>query len=457
MQAKQTGSQITEGVIWKQILLFFFPILMGSFFQQMYNMVDTIIVGRAVGTQALAAVGSSGSLINLINGFFIGLSAGATVILSQHYGASDREGVEKAMHTGFTLSLCLGGIILLIGIFLGPTVLRLIDTPENCMDQAATYIRIYFSGAIASMAYNMGTGLLRAMGDSRRPMLFLMAACLINIVLDILFVVVWHMGVAGAALATVLSQCTSAVLVTAALCRLPAEYRLHFKKLGLDGRTLRRILTIGVPAGLTCITFDLTNILAQRGINSFGDVTAAAWIAYIKSDSIIWMVSGAFGVAVTTFVGQNFGARKYDRIRESVWTCFAMSFAIMGTLSALETIFREPLLGIYTTDPEVIQVGSYVMLRAVPFCVMLLPMEILGGAMRGTGYSLVPTLITGICICAFRVLWILFIVDRWHSLDMLILCYPISWALTAMAFFISYFRGTWLKKQISAQELPEEI
>ena len=456
MQAKKAVSQITEGVIWKQILLFFFPILMGSFFQQMYNMVDTIIVGRAVGTQALAAVGSSGSLINLINGFFIGLSAGATVILSQHYGAADRDGVEKAMHTGFALSLCLGCIIMIIGIFLGPTVLRLIDTPENCMDQAVTYVQIYFSGAIASMVYNMGTGLLRAMGDSRRPMFFLMAACVINIVLDTLFVVVWNMGVAGAALATVLSQCISAVLVTVTLCRLPSEYRLRFKKVTFHSATLRRILVIGIPAGLTYITFDLTNILAQRGINSFGDVTAAAWIAYIKSDSIIWMVSGAFGVAVTTFVGQNFGARKYDRIHKSVRTCFAMSFAIMGILSALETIFREPLLGIYTTDPEVIQVGSYVMLRAVPFCVMLLPMEILGGAMRGTGYSLVPTLITGICICAFRVLWILFIVGRWHTLDMLILCYPISWALTAAAFFIAYFRGTWLKKQIDAQALPDE-
>lgn len=455
MKTRIASSRITEGVIWKQLLLFFFPILMGSFFQQMYNMADTIIVGRAVGTQALAAVGSSGSLINLINGFFIGLSSGATVVLSQHYGAADRQGVENSMHTGYTLSLILGGIIMLIGILLGPWVLHLIETPENCMDYASTYVQIYFSGAVASMVYNMGTGILRAMGDSKRPMLFLIIACVINIVLDLLFVVVLQMGVAGAAIATVFSQYISAILVTITLLRLPEEHRFRWSKLGLNLPMLRRILSIGIPAGLTYITFDLSNLLAQRGINSFGDVTAAAWNAYVKSDSIIWMVSGAFGVSVTTFVGQNFGARKYDRIHKSVWTCLAMSVAIVGLLSALETVYRVPLLSIYTRDPEVIQTGAYMMLRIVPYCALFLPMEVLGGAMRGTGYSLVPTLINILCICVFRVAWILIMVGRWHTLDMLTVCYPISWILTAMVYFVTYLRGNWLRKHISNQPLAD--
>lgn len=446
MRRKIAAPQITEGVIWKQLLLFFFPILMGSFFQQMYTTVDTIIVGRTLGTQALAAVGSSSSLINLINGFFIGLSSGATVILSQHYGANDREGVEKALHSGFFLSLVLGGLTMVTGIALGPTVLRLIRAPENCLEDAVIYVQVYFTGAVASMVYNMGTGMLRAMGDSKRPMYFLMISCFLNIIMDILCVVVWKMGVAGAAIATVISQYISAVLVTVPLCRRARETRLQLRKLRPDSRVLSRILAIGIPAGLQFITYDLSNIITQSSINSFGDVTTAAWTAYVKSDTIIWMVISAFGVAITTFVGQNYGARNYDRIRKSTWICMGMSAAIVLALSALEVYFREWILCIYTTDPEVIRTGAHMMLFAVPFCVLFVPVEVLGGTMRGVGYSLVPTLITGVFACAFRIGWIFTAVRRWHSLGVLISCYPISWLLCAAVFFAVYFRGNWLKE-----------
>lgn len=447
MEQRSSATQITEGVIWKQLLLFFFPILMGSFFQQMYNTVDTIIVGRAIGTQALAAVGSSASLINLLNGFFIGLSSGATVVLSQHYGASDRTGVKNALHTGVGLSLILGVAAMSMGILGGPWVMRLIRTPENCLSDASTYVRIYFSGAVFSMVYNMGTGILRAMGDSRRPMLFLMIACFINILMDIFCVVILKLGVAGAAIATVISQAVSAVLVIVTLCRLPEENRLQLKQLHLDSRILRRILLIGLPAGLQFITFDLSNILTQSTVNSFGSDTVAAFTAYVKSDAIVWMVCGAFGVAITTFVGQNYGARKFDRIHKSIWTCLAMSAAVIGTLSALEVIFREWILGIYTTDTQVIRLGAHMMLCTVPFCFLFLPVEIIGGAMRGTGYSLVPTLITCFCVCVFRIIWIFTAVARWHTLDMLLMCYPTSWFLSAAAFFIAYFRSSWIGQQ----------
>ena len=372
MQGELPSQRITEGVIWKQLLFFFFPILLGSFFQQMYNTVDTIIVGRFVGTRALAAVGSTSALLNLMNGFFIGLSTGATVLLSQFYGAKSKQGVQDTLHTGVALSLVLGAVVMTLGYSLGPKILGLMNTPESCMDDAVLYIKIYFAGAIASMLYNMGAGILRAMGDSRKPTMFLMAACGVNIVLDILCVVVLKLGVAGAAIATVFSQVVSAGMVTVALLRQPEETRLSLKKIRFQGGLLKRILYVGVPAGLQFVTFDLANLLIQSGINSFGDVAVAAWTAYVKTDSLTWMISGAFGVSVTTFVGQNFGAQKYDRIRQSVWVCMGMSVVLTGAMSALVITFRPFILGIYTTDPAVIRLGAYVMAWTVPFNVLFM-------------------------------------------------------------------------------------
>ena len=456
MSQKPALTQITEGVIWKQLLQFFFPILLGTFFQQMYNTVDTIIVGRAVGTQALAAVGATAALINLINGFFIGLSTGATVLLSQSYGARNRQGVHDALHTGIALSIVLGVLTALMGILAGPTILQLMGTPENCMADAKQYVQIYFCGAVASMIYNMGSGILRAMGDSRRPLIFLIAACFVNILADLLCVVVLGMGVAGAAVATVASQVVSAALVLLLLRKQPEEIRLRWKSLRIHGSLLRRILLVGVPAGLQFITFDLANVLIQSGINSFGDVTVAAWTAYIKTDALTWQISGAFGVSITTFVGQNFGAQKYDRIRKGVWVCMGMSVSLIAALSILVLTFRSFILGIYTTDPEVIQVGASVMLWIVPFNAVFMPVEVFAGTMRGTGYSVMPTVITCTCVCVFRVLWILILVSRWHTIFMLALAYPLSWVLCAAVFTIAYFRGTWLRKRIAVHGMDPE-
>lgn len=446
--------QITEGVIWKQLLLFFFPILMGSFFQQMYNTADTIIVGRFIGTQALAAAGSSSSLINLVNSFFIGLSSGAAVVLSQHYGAEDSAGTQKALHTCFLLALALGGLTSLLGFSAGPEILRMIHTPENCLQEAALYVQIYFSGAIATMIYNMGTGLLRAMGDSVRPTIFLIITCFLNIILDLLFVVVWKLGIGGAAAATVIAQCISAILVIICLRRLPEAYRLGWKQLSLEGPLLRRILAIGLPAGLQFMTYDLSNMITQASINSFGDVTAAAWTAYAKSDAIIWMIIGAFGVSITTFAGQNFGAGHYDRVRRGAWVCMGMSASAAIILSILEFTFREPILGIYTTDHAVIRTGAYMMQFAIPFIFLFIPVEILGGTMRGCGYSLVPTIVTTVFACVFRILWVTLIVARYKSLLLLVICYPISWFLCASVLSVVYFRGNWLQKQIQRLSLP---
>lgn len=417
MQGELPSQRITEGVIWKQLLFFFFPILLGSFFQQMYNTVDTIIVGRFVGTRALAAVGSTSALLNLMNGFFIGLSTGATVLLSQFYGAKSKQGVQDTLHTGVALSLVLGAVVMTLGYSLGPKILGLMNTPESCMDDAVLYIKIYFGGAIASMLYNMGAGILRAMGDSRKPTIFLMAACGVNIVLDILCVVVLKLGVAGAAIATVFSQVVSAGMVTVALLRQPEETRLSLKKIRFQGGLLKRILYVGVPAGLQFVTFDLANLLIQSGINSF--------------------------------VGQNFGAQKYDRIRQSVWVCMGMSVVLTGAMSALVITFRPFILGIYTTDPAVIRLGAYVMAWTVPFNVLFMPVEVFAGAMRGTGCSVLPTVITCVCVCVFRVVWIFTVVRTWHRIELLAVCYPLSWLLAATVFSIVYFQGGWLRRRIA--------
>ena len=454
---KHGSHEITEGVIWKQLLIFFFPILLGTFFQQMYNTVDTIIVGRAVGTQALAAVGTTGPLMNLVNGFFTGFSSGATVALAQFYGARDQKGVQKTIQTAFTLSLIMGAVGTVFGCVAGPGILRLIDTPPDCIEDASVYARIYFAGMIATTVYNMGSGLLRAMGDSKRPMIFLIVTCIVNIVLDLLLVVVFRMGVAGAAIATVAAQIVSALLVVRVLLHLPEECRLNLRQLMLDSRIMKHITRIGVPAGLQFTTFDIANVLIQGGINSFGSVVVAAWAAYGKTEAIMWMISTAMGVAVTTFVGQNFGAQKYHRIRQSVRTCLLMSVVIIGSLCTVMVMFRSQILGIYTTDGEVVAMGTRIMLWMMPFIVTFMPVEVFAGAMRGTGYSLVPTLITLVCVCLFRVMWVLVVVGLFHTPFMLALSYPLSWMLSSAVFIVTYLRGTWLHARIAQCGMEPEV
>lgn len=446
MEKQPAARQITEGVIWKQILVFFFPILLGTFFQQMYNTVDTIIVGRFVSTQALAAVGTTGPLVNMINGFFTGLSSGATVILAQFYGAENRDGVRRAMHTGITLSLILGVTITVLGCGFGPTVLEWMKTPAECIGDASLYVRIYFAGAVASMLYNMEAGILRAMGDSRRPVLSLIAACLVNIVMDIVLVVGLRMGVAGAALATVFSQIVSAAMLLVILLR-EKEDPLRLKELGIDGRLLGRILLIGVPAGLQMVMFDLSNTLIQSGVNSFGSVVMAAWTAYTKTDALTWMVSGAFGVAITTFVGQNYGAHKFGRVRQSVRVCLAMSIGTVGLISLVLVVLRRFIMGIYTEDAQVIETGAYIIGIIEPFAAAFMPVEIFAGTMRGMGDSVKPTAIVCLSVCVVRVLWLVTVVRRYHVLLMLCVCYPMTWVLASVVFlavYLGYFRKKYL-------------
>ena len=438
---------ITEGVIWKQLLSFFFPILLGTFFQQLYNTVDTIVVGRYVGTHALAAVGAASPLISLVTGFFVGLSSGATVLVAQRFGADDRRGVSRTIHSGIALAILLGILVTVLGIVGSPAILGWMNTPKESVADATRYAWIYFCGAVSSMVYNMGAGILRAMGDSRRPTLFLMLTCVLNILGDLFFVLVLGMDVDGVALATVLSQTISALLVLRTLAKLPADIAFRPGQLKLDGKLLGAILAIGIPAGLQMMSFDLAGTLIQTGVNSFGETTVAAWVAFYKTDFLSFMVAGAFGVSITTFVGQNFGAGRIDRVKRSVWICIGISMVIQALISALELGFRFFLVGIYTTDAEVLQLAVRLMMITVPFNFIYMPHEIFAGAMRGTGHAVLPTVVMLLFICLYRVVWVMTVVKFYHYIEVLAWCYPISWILTDIALYIAYLHGGWLKKQ----------
>lgn len=335
-EGRHISNQITEGVIWKQLLFFFFPILFGTFFQQLYNTTDAVIVGKFVGKEALAAVGGpAATLINLLIGFFTGLSSGATVILAQYYGAKKEEDVKKTVHTAVALSIAGGAVIMVLGMLFSSAALRAMNTPEEILAPSVVYMSVYFLGVIPSLIYNMGSGILRAVGDSRRPLYFLILSCFANIILDVLFVTVLQMGVVGVAVATALSQVVSAMMVLVTLLRTEDSYRLSVREIRFAPVLLHNIVRIGLPAGIQSTMYSVSNLIIQSSINAFGTDTIAAWTAYGKVDGIFWMIMGAYGVSITTFAGQNFGAGKYDRIRKSVRICMGMAAFTSVLLSVI--------------------------------------------------------------------------------------------------------------------------
>lgn len=443
---------ITEGVIWKHLLLFFFPIVLGTFFQQLYNTADAIIVGKAVGKEALAAVGgSTGTLINLLVGFFVGLASGASVIIAQLFGARQAQDVSRAVHTTIALALSSGALLTAVGLLCAGGILELMGTPQEVMVYALPYLNIYFLGMIPQLVYNIGSGVLRAVGDSRRPMLFLICAALTNIVLDILLVLGLEMGVRGAAIATVLSQVVSAVLILVSLCHAQPVYRLHFRRIRFHGDMLARIVRIGLPAGLQSVMYSLSNMIIQASVNGFGTDVMAAWTAYGKIDGLYWMMVSAFGVSITTFAGQNFGARRYDRMRRSVRVCLGMAAGVTVFMTALILAVGRPMLGMFTDDAHVVETGMSIIRLIVPTWITYLCIEILSGAMRGAGDSLMPTLMTLTGVCLMRVFWVTVVVPRMHQLPVLMLSYPITWVITSCMFIVYYLRGRWLDRCIARQ------
>lgn len=441
MMKKNATNQITEGVIWKQLLLFFFPIVLGTFFQQIYNTADAIVVGRYVGKEALASVGGSTSqIINLVVGFFVGLSSGATVVIAQFYGARDQKNINRALHTAIAFSIAGSMVITILGLLFSPFFLQLMQTPQNLMADSTLYLRVYFAGIFFVFIYNIGSGILRATGDSRRPLYFLIVCCFLNIILDVVFVVGLHMAVAGVALGTLISQGVSAVLVLIALFRSRDIFRLRLKELHFHRASLQSLLRIGIPAGLQSVMYNISNVIIQACLNTFGTDTVAAWTAFGKMDAFYWMVCSAFGIAITTFIGQNYGAGKYNRMRKSVRICFAMAMGSSIAISAVLLIFGSYIFQIFTGDAIVVEIGMEMVRFMVPFYSIYVFIEILSGALRGTGNVLIPMLMTCGGVCLLRLFWIIVMLPIHREIITIIFSYPISWSITALMFIFYYLR-----------------
>lgn len=441
---------MTEGVIWKLLVRFFLPILFGSLFQQLYNTADAVIVGNFVGKEALAAVGgTTGTFINLLVGFFTGLASGATVIIAQYYGAKEQDALRRALHTGIALGIAGGAVFMAIGLVFAPAVLSAMGTPPEILDYAVTYMRIYFVGIIPGLLYNVGAGILRALGDSRRPLVVLILCCLCNIVLDILFVVVFRMGVAGAGWATTISQLLSCVCVLYFLARMPEEHcRLHPAQIRFDRVTLFKIVQIGLPAGLQSTMYNISNVILQAKVNEFGTDTIAAWTVYSKIDAIFWMTISAFGVAITTFVGQNFGARKFDRIKRGVKVCFGLSVIATAVISLFSVFCGGWVFRLFNDDPGVLAIGEVILKTVPPLFITYNAIEIFSGAVRGCGDAVRPMLMTLCGVCVLRMVWIFAVVPLSPDIRTLILSYPITWTVTSLAFFVYYLHGGWLRRRM---------
>lgn len=438
---------ITEGVIWKQLLIFFFPILFGTFFQQLYNTADAMIVGKFVGKEALSAVGgTTGTLINLLVGFFVGVSSGAAVVVSQYYGAQDGESVSKAVHTSFCMALIGGVFLMIVGQVFAPAAIKAMGAPDDIMDYSVTYLRIYFLGVIGNLVYNMGAAVLRAVGDSKHPLYFLIVSCITNIVLDVILVVGMDMKVAGAALGTILSQLMAAILVMLTLIRSDGPFRFRFKALRIDKPILKEVIKIGLPAGMQSMMYSISNVIIQANINGFGTNTIAAWAVFGKIDGLFWMTMDAMGIAVTTFAGQNYGARKISRLKKGTNVGLAMSAVITVGLGGIMWVLGPVFCKLFTNDAEVLQDSLNILHFLVPFWVTYVCVNVYPCTLRGIGDAFIPMLLICFGTCVLRVVWVFTAVPINPSLYTTLSSYPMSWTVTSIAFIIYYYRFSAIRK-----------
>lgn len=441
---------MVTGVIWKQLLLFFFPIMLGSLFQQLYNTVDAIVVGKFVGTDALAAVGGSASnILNLLIGFFTGVSSGATVIISQYFGANDRDGVNRALHTAMLFALVGGAFIMVLGLIGTEFMLRLMDTPEDTIAGSALYLRIMFMGMVPNMVYNVGSAILRAMGDSKRPLYFLIVACLSNVVLDLVFVLVFKMGVAGVAWATVISQFLSAALVIITLMRSDNCCRMTLKALRINKIMLGKILKIGIPAAIQMAVTSFSNVFVQSYINHFGADCMGGWTAYSKIDQFLLLPMQSIALASTTFVGQNLGVNDVARAKKGVRTAILIAVGSTVVLMIPVLIFAEPLVAFFNSKPEVVSYGSMLLRLISPFYVFCCINQILAGSLRGAGDSRSAMFIMLGCFVLFRQIY-LYVMTNYitNTIVAVALGYPAGWMLCSLITYVYFRFSNWEKYRI---------
>ena len=442
-----TQKNLTEGKIWYKLILYFLPIAAGTLFQQLYNTADAIIVGKFIGTEALAAVGGSVSILtNLLITVFVALTNGCAVIIAQVFGAGKKDQLSRGIGTAISVSIIIGAAVTLFCELFSRNMLVMMSTPVNTLDDADIYLRIYFSASVIVMLANTLASILRAVGDSRSPFIFMVISCLANIALDLIFIIVLKLGVAGAALATIISQAVNMLLTLRCLLRKKELFSISIKHLIPDSRLLPRMLSIGLPAAMQGILFGISNTMLQTGVNILGTTVVAAWALSGKIDGFYWSTVNAAGSAVTNFVAQNYGAGRYDRIKETVHVSMKVFISITLCFTAFILLFARRLFVFFTDDAAVMAAAWEIVTYFVPYYFSWTVIEVLSGTMRGAGSAIIPTIVVAIGICLYRIIWIIFIFMPNPSVFTVSICYPISWVITAAALAVIYFRGRWLKK-----------
>ena len=451
---KEYVNPITHGVIWKQLLLYFVPLLLSSFLQLCYNTADTIIVGRFVGKIALTAVGgSAGQIYAMVTEFMIGASGGAAVIMSQAYGARNKKLLDDGLHNAVALALAIGALFTVTGLLVSKTALVTAGAPAETMAGSLMYLRIAFTGLIPCALYNMGAGVLRAAGDSKRPLRFLVISIGLNIALDLLFVAVLHLGIGGAALATILTQTLSAALVLRALMKGAGKAEragallppLDLRRLRLQENIALKMLRLGIPLGLETLMYTFSCVVLTSAVNTFGTDTVAAYAGFVRIESFYWMLEQALAVSITTFVGQNLGAGLYGRARSVSRQGAALMYIFMGTAIVIMYAGCPVWLGLFTTDPDVLKIGVEMMRYLLPFYILYVPDGVFFSTLRGMGDSLRPALITFIGVCVLRILWVLFVFPQFPTMRALLFCFPVSWSVTAVIYAVYY---SWYRKNV---------
>ena len=429
---------MTEGPLLPRILAFSVPLILTGILQLLYNAADVIVVGNYAGHEALAAVSSTGSLINLLVNVFMGLSVGASVAIARNYGARDVRAMRKAEHTVMTLALFMGVGVGIFGFVLARPLLQMMDSPPDVIDGAALYVRIYFLGMPANMLYNFGAATMRAVGDTKRPMVYLMISGLVNVLLNLLLVIVFHMDVAGVAVATVVSQVVSMALVLLCLFRTRGPIQLNLSECRIDRKSLREIIRIGLPAGLQGSLFSISNVLIQSSINSFGSLVVAGNGVACNIEGFVYTAMNAQHQADMTFASQNYGAGKPDRVKRTLWCCLGVVTAIGLSMGLLILLFGRPLMGLYNQEEEVIAKGMVRMGIIMPTYFICGLMDVMVGQLRGVGYSIMPMIVSLTGACLLRIVWILTVFAQDRSLTVLYMSYPVSWFVTFAIHFLCY-------------------
>ena len=442
MMKKQ--SSLTEGSIWKGLLLFALPIFLGNVFQQFYNAFDSWVVGRFLGDTALAAVSSSGSLIFMMIGFFNGVAMGAGVVIARCYGARDYASMSRAIHTDIAMGLAAGALLTVLGVTFTPTILRWMGTPENVFPQSVSYFRYYFCGALFTVMYNIFVGILHALGDSRHPLYYLMISTIVNVVLDLVFVGVFRWGVGAAALATTLSQGISALLCCIHLLRLDGPGRVRVREIRFHSQTLRAILRLGLPSGVQNSVIAMANLVVQSSINSFGSAAMAGCGSYSKLEGFAFLPVTCFAMALSTFVGQNLGAGNYSRVKKGVAFGIACSTIAAECIGIAAYIFAPQLIGIFNNSPQVVDYGTRHMRIICLFYCLLAFSHCIAGIMRGAGRASVPMYTMLCCWCVIRVSYITLALRAVNRLEVVSFAYPLTWTLSSIVFLIYFLRADWI-------------